>query len=162
MIKTASICFMDGFPMALLMTFLLKMGISERSQREKLTIMFFDIEQNIEDQYPVLVRGIISISDAEQDFRYTMWLALILFPLLIFLTAICGYLLSRRALYPVAKITKTVQDIQTGKGFIQTKFTLRMAATKFIHLLKPLMDYLIRLMQECSGKSSSPMTLPTS
>ena len=40
MIKTASICFMDGFPMVLLMTFLLKMGISERSQREKLTIMF--------------------------------------------------------------------------------------------------------------------------
>ncbi|MFQ8638723.1 MAG: ATP-binding protein [Acutalibacteraceae bacterium] len=75
----------------------------------------FDIEQNIEDQYPVLVRGIISISDAEQDFRYTMWLALILFPLLIFLTAICGYLLSRRALYPVAKITKTVQDIQQEK-----------------------------------------------
>ena len=75
----------------------------------------FDIEQNIEDQYPVLVRGIISISDAEQDFRYTMRLALILFPLLIFLTAICGYLLSRRALYPVAKITKTVQDIQQEK-----------------------------------------------
>ena len=75
----------------------------------------FDIEQNIEDQYPVLVRGIISISDAEQDFRYTMWLALILFPLLIFLTAICGDLLSRRALYPVAKITKTVQDIQQEK-----------------------------------------------
>ena len=44
-----------------------------------------------------------------------MWLALILFPLLIFLTAICGYLLSRRALYPVAKITKTVQDIQQEK-----------------------------------------------
>lgn len=75
----------------------------------------FDIEQNIEDEYPVLVRGIISISDAEQDFRYTMRLALILFPLLIFLTAICGYLLSRRALYPVAKITKTVQDIQQEK-----------------------------------------------
>lgn len=81
----------------------------------KVDYYVFDIEQNIEDQYPVLVRGIISISDAEQDFRYTMWLALILFPLLIFLTAICGYLLSRRALYPVAKITKTVQDIQQEK-----------------------------------------------
>lgn len=75
----------------------------------------FDMEQNIEDQCAVLVRGIVSISDAEQDFRYTMYLALILFPLLIFLTAVCGYLLSRRALYPVAKITKTVQDIQQEK-----------------------------------------------
>lgn len=75
----------------------------------------FDMEQNIENQYTVLVRGIVSISDAEQDFRYTMHLALILLPLLIFLTAVCGYLLSRRALYPVAQITKTVQNIQKEK-----------------------------------------------
>ena len=64
---------------------------------------------------PVLIRGILSISDAERDFRYTLRLALILFPLLIFLTAACGYLLSRRALYPVSKITKTVQEIQKDK-----------------------------------------------
>ena len=37
---------------------------------------------------------------------------LILFPLLIALTALCGYLLSRRALGPVAQITQTVRNIQ--------------------------------------------------
>ena len=58
---------------------------------------------------------VISISDAERDFRYTLRLALILSPLMIFLTAVCGYLLSRRALYPVSKITKTVQEIQKEK-----------------------------------------------
>lgn len=76
----------------------------------------FDMEQLVEGQYPVLIRGIVSISDAERDFRYTIWLALILFPFLILLTAVCGYLLSRRALYPVTRITKTVQNIQREKN----------------------------------------------
>ena len=95
----------------------------------------FDIEQNIEDEYPVLVRGIISISDAEQDFRYTMRLALILFPLLIFLTAICGYLLSRRALYPVAKLRRPCR-ISNRKRIYPNEFTLRMAATEIYILAK--------------------------
>lgn len=71
-----------------------------------------DMEVSIQNHQSVVVRGISSISDAEQDFRFTLHIALILFPLLIFLTAVCGYLMSRRALYPVSKITKTVQRIQ--------------------------------------------------
>lgn len=78
-----------------------------------------DLEHTVNGR-PVLIRGVISISDAERDFRYTLRLALILSPLMIFLTAVCGYLLSRRALYPVSKITKTVQEIPERKGFIQT------------------------------------------
>lgn len=73
-----------------------------------------DLEHTVNGR-PVLIRGVISISDAERDFRYTLRLALILSPLMIFLTAVCGYLLSRRALYPVSKITKTVQEIQKEK-----------------------------------------------
>ncbi len=71
-----------------------------------------DMTFPIENYHPLVVRGIVSITDAEQDFRYTVYLALILFPVLILLTAVCGYLLSRRALLPVSKITKTVQKIQ--------------------------------------------------
>ncbi len=74
-----------------------------------------DMEISIQNHQSVVVRGISSISDAEQDFRFTLHIALILFPLLIFLTAVCGYLMSRRALYPVSKITKTVQRIQKEK-----------------------------------------------
>lgn len=65
--------------------------------------------------HPLIVRGIISLSNAETNFRYTLRLMFILFPLLIILTAVCGYLLSRRALYPVSKIIKTVQHIQKEK-----------------------------------------------
>lgn len=74
-----------------------------------------DMEILMQNDQTVVVRGIVSISDAEQDFRFTLHIALILFPLLIFLTAVCGYLMSRRALYPVSKITKTVQRIQKEK-----------------------------------------------
>ena len=74
-----------------------------------------DMEVYLQDHQSIIVRGFVSISDAERDFRYTLRMVLILFPLLIFLTAICGYLLSRRALYPVSKIIKTVQNIQKEK-----------------------------------------------
>lgn len=73
--------------------------------------MVFDIEQ----YHPLVVRGIVSFSDAEKDVRNTVYLALILSPFLLLLTAFCGYLLSRKALQPVARITQTVQKIQKEK-----------------------------------------------
>ena len=73
--------------------------------------MVFDIEQ----YHPLVVRGIASVSDAEKDVRNTVYLALILSPFLLLLTAFCGYLLSRKALQPVARITQTVQKIQKEK-----------------------------------------------
>ena len=53
-----------------------------------------DMTFHIENYHPLVVRGIVSITDAERDFRYTVYLALILFPVLILLTAVCGYLRS--------------------------------------------------------------------
>ena len=72
-----------------------------------------DQEFDIAGYGKVLVRGIVSVSDAERDFRFTLSLALILSPILLVLTAVCGYLLSRWALRPVSQITKTVQQIQS-------------------------------------------------
>ena len=74
-----------------------------------------DMKVTLQNGQSIMVRGVVSISDAERDFRYTLYIAFILSPLLIFLTAFCGYLLSRRALSPVSKITKTVQNIQKEK-----------------------------------------------
>ena len=56
-----------------------------------------DIEFPVEGYHDLVLRGIVSVSDAERDFRYTLRLALILSPALVLLTAVCGYLLSRRA-----------------------------------------------------------------
>ena len=60
----------------------------------------------------IVIRGIVSYNDAEKEFETTIKTALILFPLLVALTAVAGYLLSRRALRPVSKITKTVKEIR--------------------------------------------------
>ena len=69
----------------------------------------------VENYGTLQMRGIVSITDAESSFRFIMQLALILFPLLIIFSAIAGYLMSRRALSPVEKITQTVRNIQQGK-----------------------------------------------
>lgn len=71
-----------------------------------------DMTYPVEGYHPVVVRGVISVSDAEQSLNYTLRAALLLLPLLVVLTAVCGYLLSRRALAPVAKITGTVRRMQ--------------------------------------------------
>lgn len=53
-----------------------------------------DMKVTLQNGQSIMVRGVVSISDAERDFRYTLYIAFILTPLLIFLTAFCGYLLS--------------------------------------------------------------------
>lgn len=74
-----------------------------------------DMQFPVDGYGDVVLRGVASISDAERDFRYTLRLAVILSPLIIAVTALCGYLLSRRALWPVAQITRTVRNIQKEK-----------------------------------------------
>ena len=71
-----------------------------------------DMTFPVEGYGTLMIRGIVSVSDAEQGFRYTLRLALILLPLLVVLSAVCGYFLSRRALSPVSRITETVRRIQ--------------------------------------------------
>ena len=71
-----------------------------------------DMSFPVENYGTLQMRGIVSITDAESSFRFIMQLALILFPLLIIFSAIAGYLMSRRALSPVEKITQTVRNIQ--------------------------------------------------
>lgn len=74
-----------------------------------------DMEFPVEGYGDLVMRGVVSISDSEQDFRYTLRMALILSPLIVILTALCGYLLSRWALRPVSQITRTVRNIQKDR-----------------------------------------------
>lgn len=74
-----------------------------------------DMSFQADGRIDLRMRGVISITDAERNFRFILRLAFILFPLFILLSAIVGYLMSRRALAPVSKITATVRDIQKEK-----------------------------------------------
>lgn len=57
------------------------------------------------------MRGITSITDAESSLRITVRFSLVLFPLMVALAAVLGYLFVRRAFRPVARLTATAREI---------------------------------------------------
>lgn len=63
----------------------------------------------------VYVRGIASITEAEEDFRVTLRIALFFLPLLLFLTILSGYYFTGKTLLPVKKITNTVRKIREDR-----------------------------------------------
>ncbi len=73
----------------------------------------YDMSYRISDDETVYVRGITSITDAEESFTVTIRTALILFPLMVLATAVIGYRFTRRTLAPVRKITDTVCKIRS-------------------------------------------------
>lgn len=82
---------------------------------EEAQFYVLDWEFSVDGYGDLLLRGVVSLSDAERDFRFLVRVALILLPVLLVLTAVCGYWISRRALRPVAQITQTVRNIQREK-----------------------------------------------
>lgn len=72
----------------------------------------YDMSFRLSDDRTVYVRGITSVTDAEESFSVTVRLALILFPALALVTGIIGYRFTRRTLLPVKQVTETVQKIR--------------------------------------------------
>ena len=71
----------------------------------------FDSSFAIENYGTVLIRGIISVSKAEESFSVLIKTSFILMPLLLIATILVGYRFTSKALRPVDEITKSVQDI---------------------------------------------------
>lgn len=76
-----------------------------------------DMSHTIEGYGDILMRGIISVSDAEEGFQSIVRFSVILFPLIVIVSALLGYGLTKRTLAPVKKITATVQDIRRKADF---------------------------------------------
>lgn len=72
----------------------------------------YDMSFRLAEDYTVYVRGIMSVTDAEESFNVTVRFAVILFPLMALATALIGYRLTRRTLLPVKQITATVKKIR--------------------------------------------------
>ena len=72
----------------------------------------YDMSYRLSDDQTVYIRGITSITDAEENFTVTVRFALVLLPLMVLATAVIGYRFTRRTLAPVRKITDTVQKIR--------------------------------------------------
>lgn len=91
-------------------------GQVQRQETERVEYYVLDMSYAPKDNMNLMVRGIISITDAEESFRITLRLALVFLPLLVVLTAVLGYFMTRRTLRPVAHITETVRSIQEERN----------------------------------------------
>lgn len=96
------------------------------------------------------IRGVASITAAEKSFLLTVRLSLILLPLIVIITAILGYFMTKRTLRPVDQMTRTVQAIQTD-GDLSRRVSLgkgndeiyRLAST-FDNMLAQIEDSMLR------------------
>ena len=75
----------------------------------------YDISCPVSEDRTVYIRGITSVTDAEESFTVTVRFALILLPLMVLATAVIGYRFTRRTLLPVRRMTDTVQKIRADK-----------------------------------------------
>lgn len=71
----------------------------------------FDVYTSIPGYGGVYIRGIISVSEVEEGVHVLQNMALIFLPLLVALTAILGYFMTKRTLRPVSVMTETVTQI---------------------------------------------------
>lgn len=70
-----------------------------------------DVYTPVEDYGNVYIRGIISFSATTENVLIIRNMALILLPLLVAVTAVLGYFMTRRTLRPVSVMTATVREI---------------------------------------------------
>lgn len=70
-----------------------------------------DASSSLEGYGIIFIRGIMSVTNAENSLRVALHLSTILFPGMVFLMAGLGYFFSSRALRPVSQITKTAKEI---------------------------------------------------
>ena len=76
------------------------------------TFYVFDMEHRIRGYGSVYIRGITSVTRAENSFTVTLRFALILLPALAVVMILLSYQFVRRALLPVRRITDTVKEIR--------------------------------------------------
>lgn len=90
-------------------------GSIRRIQGQSSSYYLMDMVYAIPGYGVVDIRGVASVTAAERSFYTTIQLATILLPLIVFITAVMGYFMTKRTLRPVSKITDTVQSIRKDK-----------------------------------------------
>ena len=134
-------------------------GQVRRQKTGSVEYYVLDMSYAPEENVNLMVRGIISITDAEESFRITLRLALICLPLLVVLTAVLGYFMTRRTLRPVAHITETVcaireeEDLSRRIGLGEGRDEIYRLASTFDSLLGQIEDSMKREKQFTSDVS---------
>lgn len=87
-------------------------GVVRTIQDDETEWYVYDMSYQISENEIVYIRGITSVTDAEESFLVTLRFSLILLPLMVLATAAIGYRFTGRTLRPVRKITDTVKKIR--------------------------------------------------
>ena len=87
-------------------------GILQTTQGSSGKWYVYDLKYWLEGYGNLYIRGVTSVTAAENSIRITLRMALIILPLLVVFTGILGYRFTRRTLMPVRRITETVQRIR--------------------------------------------------
>ena len=128
------------------------------------TFYVFDMSQDIEGYGPVYIRGITSVTRAENSFTVTLRFALILLPGLAVVLVLLSYFFVRRALLPVRRITDTVKEIREEADLSRRvdlpggRDEIYHLADTFDHLLSELEEAFARERQFTSDVSHEPRT----
>lgn len=75
----------------------------------------FDVKCQFPESGVIYVRGVTSVTEAENSMRVTLRFALILLPMMVVLVTFLGYRFTRHTLQPVKRITDTVQEIRASE-----------------------------------------------
>jgi len=83
-----------------------------------------DVEITFKKHDSIWLRGAVSLSGADYAISSVTKTALLAFPILVILSAILGYFMTKRALSPVVKITETAKKI-TESGDLSARINLQ-------------------------------------
>lgn len=72
----------------------------------------YDMSVPVSDGEVYYIRGVTSVTGAEESFAVTIRFAVFILPLMVAATAFIGYRFTRRTLLPVRQITRTVREIR--------------------------------------------------
>lgn len=97
----------NGFPNELM----LSNDEIRKMEGDKKEWYVYDLQLQLRENH-FYIRGITSVTDAEESFLITIRIALILLPLTVLLVGILVYRITRQTLLPVKTITETVQEIR--------------------------------------------------
>lgn len=86
-------------------------NIRQMKEQEKKWYVY-DLSFRLSQEDTVYIRGITSITEAEEDFYITLRFALLSLPMILLITILAGYYFTSRTLSPVKEITNTVRQIR--------------------------------------------------
>lgn len=105
----------------------------------------YDIVVELKNYGNVLIRGVTSLSSTDLAIKTMIHFSFIVFPFMVFIIAVGGYLITRRAFLPIKKMNETAKKISNGNDL--TKRIQLGNGTDEIHQLANTFDGMLDRLQ---------------